>query len=75
MTITSQVHCLLMQLMVGCIKMRKFCTSEYLLRAEVHNLFGCYGSLTRGHHFNDFAKSHQNLTYQTDYQSKMFVSI
>ena len=31
------------------------------------NLFNCYGVLNRGHHFNDFAKSHHNLTYLTDY--------
>ncbi len=30
------------------------------------NLFNCYGVLTRGRQFNDLAKSHYNLTYQTD---------
>ncbi len=47
-------------------KIVTFCTLQYLLQAEMVNLFICYGVLTRGHHFNDFAKSHHNLTYQTE---------
>ncbi len=55
-------------------KIVTFCTSKYLLQAEIdtvhsykpNNLFNCYGVLTRGHHLSDFAKSHNNLMYQTD---------
>ena len=35
-------------------KIATFCTSRYLLQAEMVCLINFYGVLTRGHHFNDF---------------------
>ena len=35
-------------------------------RRSLEDHLNCYGLLTRGHYFSDFAKSHHNLTYQTD---------
>ncbi len=62
-------------------KIATFWTPAYLLQAEIDtvnsfiimvNLFNCYGVLTWGHHFYDFAKSHHNLTYQTDNRWDLF---
>ncbi len=72
--INSQVHCILMRLMVGRVKLRLSVLHSICYRQNVPiqsfiimvNLFNCYGVLTRGRHFKDFAKSHHNLTYQTD---------
>ncbi len=61
--VTSQVHCILMRLMVGRVKSRLSVLHSIIMV----NLFNCYGVLTGGHHFNDFAKSHCNLMHETGY--------
>ena len=53
-----------MRLMVGRVK----------LRLSVLNSI-CYGVLTRGHYFNNFAKSHHNLMYQTSYGFTNIISL
>ena len=55
-----------MRLMVGRIKLRLSVLHSIWFIAK--NQLNCYGVLTRGLHFNDFAKSHHNLTYQIDKQ-------
>ena len=60
--LSSQGHCILMRLMFGRVKLRLSVLHSIIIMA---NLFNCCGVLTRGHEFNDFAKSHHNLTYQT----------
>ncbi len=56
-------------------KIATFCTSQYVLEAEMVYLFVCHGLITRGHHFNESAKLHHSLTYQIACTVQMYLGL